>query len=68
MPLVKVKENEDLRKNTQTGAVINTNRANFMARRAKKNREKVQAAEMTSLRNEVNELKLMLSKVLNNGN
>lgn len=68
MPYVKVKEHEHLEKDTQSGAVVNTNRANYMARRAKKHREKQQAEEITTLKSEVQELKEMLKKVLNNGN
>lgn len=67
MPYVKVKENEDLKKDTSTGMVVNTNRANYMARRAKKHREKLNAERMQSLENEVQELKQMLAQVLNNG-
>jgi hypothetical protein len=68
MPYVKVKDNEHLQKNTATGAVINTNRANYMARKAKKHRERVQAEKINNLESEVQQLKEMLEKVLNNGN
>lgn len=63
----KVKENADLRKNVRTGAVINTNKANYMARKAKKYREKKQQEEMDTMKNEIQELKELI-KALTNGN
>lgn len=68
MAYVKVKGKESLVKDPGTGVVLNTNRSNFMARRAKKAREKAQAAELETLRSEVAELKAMMEQVLTNGN
>lgn len=68
MAYVKVKDKENLVKDPTTGVVLNTNRANYMARRAKKHREKMQEQKIKSLENEMMQMREILTQVLKNGN
>jgi hypothetical protein len=64
MSFQKVKENKDLIKNPNTNIVINTNKANYIARRAKKSREKMKDQEIQNLRSELDEMKNLVQQLL----
>lgn len=55
---------DNFKKNATTGVVINTNKANYMARKNKKFAEKQMANEMASMRSELDQMKAIVQQII----
>lgn len=61
---VKVKDNEDLVRDTQTKAVLNTDLTSLQAYKQRRDALRKKDTELESLKNEVSELKQMVQNLL----
>ena len=61
---VKVDGHEGYVKNTETGVVLNVNKAEIEAARKRKALKKQQEEDINNLKNEVSDIKIMLTKII----
>lgn len=63
MKLIPVKDNPDLARDPNTGAIVNINTHEIRAARERKQKRKMQQAEFQQLRDDVDDLKNDLSDI-----
>ena len=64
---IKIEENNDLVKDTRSGAVLNTNMNSYTASKRRKLYNQQRENDINSIREELAELKGMLRRLLENG-
>ena len=64
---IKVEENNDLVKDTRSGAVLNTNKTAYNASKRRRLYNQQRENDINSIREELSELKGMLRSLLENG-
>lgn len=61
--LIQVEGSNDYRRDPTTGAILNVNRSRIEMERAAADKKKKEREEIDTLKQDVNEIKLMLSKI-----
>jgi len=67
MNLIPVKDHPDLAKDTTTGAIVNINRDKYLRQKKLQEQRKTQREELDTLKSDVQEIKMLLHKLLENG-
>ena len=64
MKYIPVEGKPDLARDPRTGAIVNINTTEIQTARERKNKRKMQQVELHQLREEVNEIKALLTKLI----
>lgn len=67
MNLIPVKDHPDLAKDTTTGAIVNINKDKYLRQKRLQEQRKTQREELDTLKSDVQEIKMLLHKLLENG-
>lgn len=67
MNLIPVKDHPDLAKDTTTGAIVNINKDKYLRQKKLQEQRKTQREELDTLKSDVQEIKMLLHKLLENG-
>ena len=64
MSIVKIKDEEELVRDQNSNAVLNSSLSSLEQYRARRNRERQKDEELQSLKNDINEIKQLLKKLI----
>jgi len=65
--LIPVDGHPDLARDGRSGLIVNINKGKHLRRQKLKTKEALQSEEIDKIKNDVNEIKMMLQKLLENG-